>query len=44
MTRMIGRWWPTALVALAAMVFLFGELVASRLIGVLAAVLLFVYA
>ena len=42
---MIGRWWPSVFVALAAVVFLLSELVAShRLVGVLAAALLLSYA
>ena len=45
MTRMIGRWWPSVLVALAGVVFLVGQLVASNpLVGVVAGVLLLVYA
>lgn len=45
MTRMIGRWWPSVFVALAAVVFLVGELVGShRPVGVVAAVLLIGFA
>ncbi len=38
---MIGRWWPSAFVALAGVVFLVGQRVASHpLVGVVAGVLL----
>ena len=45
MTRMIARWWPSVFVALAGVVFLVGELVASRrLVGIVAGVALLAFA